>query len=210
MPWWRLLSRQISRNGCWLKTSGIFRAGNIGVLRQHLNNRCFKIYILAGEVLQFPSSDVFKTYLKLWATWSDLTADPALMRRLDWSPLEVPSSLSGCDCACGLLPCLKAWTWSSPVVPLQVLALRVTPLQVLFISMVCFKQQLTFSSSVSCCLVLLLVKPWKRWLWLKPEERLHEGWGQDLVMQLEKELFSHPKLVSCFVLGWNQDISNER
>lgn len=63
MPWWRLLSRQISRNGCWLKTSGIFRPGKTAVLRQHLNNRCFKIHILAGEVLQSLSLEVSKTRL---------------------------------------------------------------------------------------------------------------------------------------------------
>jgi len=35
--------------------------GKTAVLRQHLNNRRFKIRILAGEFLQSLSSEVFKT-----------------------------------------------------------------------------------------------------------------------------------------------------
>lgn len=31
---------------------------------------------------------------KHWPIWSDFTAHPALSRRLDWRPLEVPSSLN--------------------------------------------------------------------------------------------------------------------
>lgn len=96
MPWWRLLSRQISRNRCWLKTSGVFRPGKTAVLRQHLNSRCSKIHVLAGEVLQSLTSDVFKTQLDKALVWCH--SWPSFDKEVgSWRHLEVPSSHSGCE-----------------------------------------------------------------------------------------------------------------
>lgn len=156
MPWWWLLSRQISRNSCWLKTSGIFRPEKTAVLRQHLNNRCFKIHILAGGFLQSRPSEVFKTQLEkslsnpVWShSW------PSSDKEVGSEPSGGPFQTEWLWCAHGLLQCLKARTWSTPVVPLRVLILRVIPLHILLISKECFEQQLTFSSSVSCYLTEL-------------------------------------------------------
>lgn len=53
---------------------------------------------LSKEVVQslclFSRPKVFKTQLELWATWSDLKADPAVNRGLDWRSPELPSSLN--------------------------------------------------------------------------------------------------------------------
>lgn len=152
MPWWRLLSRQISRNHCWLKTSGIFRPGKTADLRQHLKSRCSKMHILAGEVLQSLTSHVFKIQLAKALVWCH--GWPSFDKEVgSWRPLEVSSSYSGCDHAHGLLQCCEGWNWSN-FVPLQIL----TSLQILLISRVCFKHQLTFSSSVSCHFMSLLGK----------------------------------------------------